>query len=85
MAIAGIVSPAAASELTPQLLRAGVIRLPDSVDDFGPIGRLSGAALSLQLLTLELAGTKGLNPDLIGRDRDRYRKAAAVAESDSAW
>jgi fructoselysine-6-P-deglycase FrlB-like protein len=85
MAIAGIVSPAAASQLTPQLLRAGVIRLPDSVDDFGPIGRLSGAALSLQLLTLELAGTKGLNPDLIGRDRDRYRKAAAVAESDSAW
>jgi glucosamine--fructose-6-phosphate aminotransferase (isomerizing) len=41
---------------------------------------LVAGALSLQLLTLELAHAAGTNPDLIRREERPYREAAAAAE-----
>ena len=39
-------------------------------------GALLAGALALQLLTLELAGVHGTNPDLIRREQEPYRRAA---------
>jgi glutamine---fructose-6-phosphate transaminase (isomerizing) len=41
---------------------------------------LVAGAVSLQLLTLELAHAAGTNPDLIRREQRAYREAAAAAE-----
>ena len=41
---------------------------------------LISAAVGLQLLTLELAHATGTNPDLIRREQQAYRDAAAAAE-----
>ncbi|HLK44272.1 MAG TPA: hypothetical protein VKV34_13090, partial [Thermoleophilia bacterium] len=50
-------------------------------------GRLSGAAASLmasavplQLLSMELARARDCNPDLIRREQEPYRAAAAIVE-----
>ena len=40
---------------------------------------LLGAAIPLQLLTLELALARGTNPDLIRREQAPWREAAALA------
>jgi fructoselysine-6-P-deglycase FrlB-like protein len=47
-------------------------------------GALLGGALVAQLLTLELVHALGTNPDLIRREEEAYRRAAAVAEGDAA-
>jgi len=66
----------------------GVIGIP-SVTIGEPLGlapaesvaeALVAGALSLQLLTLELAHAAGTNPDLIRREQRAYREAAAAAE-----
>jgi fructoselysine-6-P-deglycase FrlB-like protein len=44
-------------------------------------GALLTGALLAQLLTLELVTALGTNPDLIRREEDAYRAAAAVAEA----
>jgi fructoselysine-6-P-deglycase FrlB-like protein len=44
----------------------------------GPAGTLLAGALALQLLTLELAHVRGTNPDLIRREQETYRRAAAA-------
>jgi hypothetical protein len=41
---------------------------------------LLGAAVPLQLLTLELAHALGTNPDLIRREQAPYREAAKIVE-----
>jgi hypothetical protein len=41
---------------------------------------LVGTAAPLQLLTERLARARGVNPDAIHRDIDRYREAAEAAE-----
>ena len=46
-----------------------------------PAAALLATAGPLQLLTLELAHLAGCNPDLIGRDREAWREAAALVES----
>jgi glucosamine--fructose-6-phosphate aminotransferase (isomerizing) len=48
------------------------------------VGTLLAGALAAQLLTLELVHAKGTNPDLIRREEEPYRAAAAVAEEGSA-
>jgi glucosamine--fructose-6-phosphate aminotransferase (isomerizing) len=49
----------------------------------GPVERLLAGAAALQRLTLELAEARGVNPDLIRREEEPYRRAGAVAEG--AW
>lgn len=85
VSVAAILSPAAASALEPPSINAGSILFPAALESLGLIGRLTGAALCLQLLTLELAAVRGTNPDLIRREDRRYREAAAVAENDTSW
>jgi fructoselysine-6-P-deglycase FrlB-like protein len=61
------------------------IVLPNSLGAFGLIGRLSGAAVALQRLTLALSALAGTNPDLIRRQQEPYREAARIAESATDW
>jgi hypothetical protein len=42
---------------------------------------LLAGAVATQLLTLELATALGINPDLIRREQDLYRKVAEVAKA----
>jgi glutamine---fructose-6-phosphate transaminase (isomerizing) len=44
-------------------------------------GALIAGALAAQLLTLELVLAAGTNPDLIRREEEPYRKAAAAASA----
>jgi glucosamine--fructose-6-phosphate aminotransferase (isomerizing) len=48
----------------------------------GPVERLLGGAAALQRLTLELAAARGVNPDLIRREEEPYRRAGSMAEGD---
>jgi fructoselysine-6-P-deglycase FrlB-like protein len=48
------------------------------------VGALLVGALAAQLLTLELVHALGTNPDLIRREEEPYRAAAAVAEEGGA-
>jgi glucosamine--fructose-6-phosphate aminotransferase (isomerizing) len=59
--------------------------LPKSIEGFGLIGRLAGAALALQQLTVALSRLAGTNPDQIRRQQPAYKDAARVAESSSNW
>jgi fructoselysine-6-P-deglycase FrlB-like protein len=44
-------------------------------------GALTAGALALQLLTLELVHAAGTNPDLIRREEEAYKQAAAAANT----
>ncbi len=83
--VAAILTPHVSDRLGEDAIDAGGIVLPGASDSLGLIGRLAGAAIALQLLTLELAASHGTNPDLIRRDQDAYREAAKIAESDTSW
>ena len=48
----------------------------------GPVERLLAGAAALQRLTLALAEARGVNPDLIRREEEPYRRAGSVAEGD---
>ena len=48
----------------------------------GPLERLLAGAAALQTLTLALAEARGVNPDLIRREEEPYRRAGARAEGD---
>jgi fructoselysine-6-P-deglycase FrlB-like protein len=85
MPVAVIASPAVDASLDASSTNAGRCVLPDAVDRLGLIGRLAGAALCLQQLTLELAALKGTNPDLIRREQPAYREASQIAESATWW
>jgi glucosamine--fructose-6-phosphate aminotransferase (isomerizing) len=50
-----------------------------------PVARLLWGAASLQALTLGLVRARRVNPDLIRREEEPYRRAAAVAEGDGGW
>jgi glucosamine--fructose-6-phosphate aminotransferase (isomerizing) len=67
-------------------LPAGVERLSlPAAGDAKLAHALLAGAVSLQLLTLELAHLEGCNPDLIRREQRPYREAAAVAENRGDW
>jgi fructoselysine-6-P-deglycase FrlB-like protein len=50
-----------------------------------PVARLLSGAAALQALTLGLVTARGVNPDLIRREEEPYRRAAAVAEDSADW
>jgi glucosamine--fructose-6-phosphate aminotransferase (isomerizing) len=56
--------------------------VPADVGLQGPVERLLAGAAALQRLTLELADARGVNPDLIRREEERYRRAGTSAEGD---
>jgi glucosamine--fructose-6-phosphate aminotransferase (isomerizing) len=59
---------------------AGVVPAPAAADLPAAAAALLGAAVPLQLLTLELAHACGTNPDLIRREQAPYREAAKIVE-----
>jgi fructoselysine-6-P-deglycase FrlB-like protein len=50
-----------------------------------PVARLLAGAAALQGLTLALVRARQVNPDLIRREEEPYRLAAAVAEGAADW
>ena len=80
---AGIFSEPAAAALDDDLTPAGRLVLPAADSDLGLLGSLVGSALGLQMLTVALVHTAGVNPDLIRREDRSYREAAAFAEEEA--
>jgi glutamine---fructose-6-phosphate transaminase (isomerizing) len=62
------------------LAPAGVLPVPAADGLPAAAAALLGAAVPLQLLTLELAHARGTNPDLIRREQAAYREAARIVE-----
>jgi fructoselysine-6-P-deglycase FrlB-like protein len=62
------------------LAPAGVVAVPEGDGLPAAAAALLGAAVPLQLLTLELAHARGTNPDLIRREQAPYREAAKIVE-----
>jgi len=81
MRCAAILSPAYDAAIDPDLTDAGRVVVAAG-DMLSPAtAALLLTATPLQLVTLELAHLAGRNPDLIGRDREAWREAAALVES----
>lgn len=51
----------------------------------GSVERLLAGAAALQRLTLELAADRGVNPDLIRREDEPYRRAGDVGDGSGDW
>lgn len=81
METAAIVAADAAVDVPTELTSAGRIVVPESPDLPAPVAALLGTATPLQLLTERLARARGVNPDPIHRDVERYVAAAEAAES----
>ncbi len=62
------------------LAPAGVVPVPTADGLPATTAALLGAAVPLQLFTLELAHARNTNPDLIRREQEPYREAARVVE-----
>ena len=77
---AAIIAADAAVDLPTDLTPAGRIVLPEGPTLPSPVAALLGTATPLQILTERLARARGVNPDPIHRDVDRYREAAEAAE-----
>jgi fructoselysine-6-P-deglycase FrlB-like protein len=77
---AAIIAADAAVDLPTDLTPAGRIVLPEAPALPAPVAALLGTATPLQILTERLARARGVNPDPIHRDDDRYREAAEAAE-----
>jgi len=80
MVAAAIIAADAAVDLPTDLTPAGRIVLPEAPALPAPAAALLGTATPLQMLTERLARARGVNPDPIHRDVDRYREAAESAE-----
>jgi glutamine---fructose-6-phosphate transaminase (isomerizing) len=70
------IAAAAVGEIGMPVLRLPV---PASTD---PLARLLAGAGGLQALTLELVRARRVNPDLIRREEEPYRRAGAAGDSD---
>ena len=81
METAAIVAADIAAELPTELTSAGRIVVPEAPDLPSPVAALIGTATPLQLLTERLARVRGVDPDAIHRDVDRYREAADAADA----
>ena len=80
MPTAAIVTSGADALLPAGLTSAGRIVVDEAPDDVpAAIASLLGSATALQTLTERLARARGINPDPIHRDVDRYREAADAA------
>ncbi len=80
MEAAAIIAADAAMELPTDLTPAGRIVIPEAPTLPDPVAALVGTATALQILTERLARARGVNPDPIHRDIDRYREAADAAD-----
>lgn len=84
MPTAAIVTTEAGVALPPDATSLGRIVLPDAPASFpAALASLLGSATALQLLTERLARARGVDPDPIHRDVDRYREAAEAADAES--
>lgn len=85
-AVIGIPTIAIGGETALAGLPAGVQRLAVATGGSAQLLRaLLTGAVSLQLLTLELAHLAASNPDLIRREQRPYREAAAAAGTRADW
>jgi glutamine---fructose-6-phosphate transaminase (isomerizing) len=82
--VGAIVSAAVDQAFGPDVKLARIV-LPTSIEALSLVGRLAGAAIALQYLTVALARLAGTNPDLIRRQQPPYKEAARIAESSSNW
>lgn len=81
MPTAAIVTAAADRDLPSSSTTLGRIVVADAPDAFpASVAALFASATALQLLTERLARARGVDPDPIHRDVDRYRDAADAAE-----
>ena len=81
MEAAAIIAADAAVDLPTELTPAGRIVIPEAASLPSPVAALLGTATPLQMLTERIARARGVNPDAIHRDVDRYREAADAAEN----
>jgi fructoselysine-6-P-deglycase FrlB-like protein len=70
-----------AAAVEPELASAGTVVLPELDTAAAPLAALTATALALQQLTLALVHEAGVNPDLIRREEEPYRDAAALTEA----
>ena len=77
---AAILTADAAAELPTDLTPAGRVVVPEAPMLPPPVAALLGTATPLQLLTERIARVRGVDPDPIHRDVDRYRLAAEAAD-----
>ena len=80
MEAAAILAADAAVDLPTELTPAGRIVIPEAASLPSPVAAVLGTATPLQILTERLARARGVNPDAIHRDVDRYREAADAAD-----
>ncbi len=85
MPCAAILVPAVEGVWGRELTNAGRILLPHASHLSPTTSALSATAMALQVLTLELVHARGTYPDLIRREHEPWREAAAIAEGDKAW
>jgi glutamine---fructose-6-phosphate transaminase (isomerizing) len=80
MESAAIIAAEAAVDLPTELTPAGRIVIPEAASLPASVAASLGTATALQVLTERLARARGVNPDAIHREVDRYREAAEAAE-----
>lgn len=85
MDAAAIIAADAAVDLPTDLTPAGRIVIPEAPSLPSPVAALLGTATALQILTERFARARGVNPDPIHRDVDRYREAAVAADGAEGW
>ena len=85
MPCAAILVPAVEGVWGRELTNAGRILLPHAPKLTPATSALTASALALQLLTLEMAHDLGTYPDLIRREEEAWREAAAIAEGAEEW
>lgn len=79
---AAILTTASDARIPAELTSAGRIVIDDAPDDVpAAVAALLGSATPLQTLTERLARARGIDPDPIHRDVDRYRDAADAADA----
>lgn len=76
-----IATPDAADAIDGDLLTAGAVVVPDLETAPASVSALTATALALQQLTIGLVHEAGVNPDLIRREEEPYREAAALTEA----
>jgi fructoselysine-6-P-deglycase FrlB-like protein len=84
MPTAAIVTTGVDAMLPEELTSVGRIVVDEAPDDIpSAVAALLGSATALQTLTERLARARGVDPDPIHRDVDRYREAADAADAAS--
>ncbi|MGA0122861.1 MAG: SIS domain-containing protein [Gaiellales bacterium] len=85
MPCAAILVPAVEGVWGRELTSAGRLLLPHAAKLMPSTSALTASAIALQVLTLELVHARGTYPDLIRREEEAWREAAAIAENDEEW